>query len=202
MAYIEIKHISKVIKGKDILKDINLSLEKGKIYGFIGINGSGKTMLFRIISGLVTPTEGKVCLGEDNLGLIIENCSLYPYFSGLKNLMFLANIKKKIGIEEVKQVLAEVGLDPEDKQIVKKYSLGMKQRLAFAQAIMEKPDILLLDEPTNALDTEGVKTVRDLIKRESNRGATVLLASHNESDIVELCDEVFLISNGQLSRRT
>ena len=201
MAYIEVKHVTKKIKGRVILDDVNLSLNKGKIYGFVGSNGSGKTMLFRVISGLVAPTSGEVCLESNNIGLIIENCSLYPNYTGLKNLMFLANIRRKIGLDEVKDALRKVELNPDDKQTVKKYSLGMKQRLSFAQAIMEKPDILLLDEPTNALDAKGIETIRELIKQEARRGATILLASHNPSDIEELCNEVFLVSDGKILRR-
>ena len=202
MSFIEISHVSKKIKDKEILRDINLSLHKGKIYGFVGRNGSGKTMLFRIIGGLATPTDGEVIIEERDIGLVIENCSLYPYFTGLKNLSILADIKRKIGIQEIKDSMIEVGLDPEDKRVVKKYSLGMKQKLALAQAFMEKPAILLLDEPTNALDSESVEIVRNLIKREADRGAVVLIASHNEEDIKELCDEIFVVSDGQVSRRS
>lgn len=201
MPQIEVINLSKVIKNNSILMNVNLSMEGGKIYGFVGKNGAGKTMLFRMIGGLVKPTTGKIELKGQDYGIVIEHASLYPNFTGLKNLMFLANIKKKIGIEQVKEAIREVGLDPEDKRKVKQYSLGMRQRLALAQAIMEKPDFLLLDEPTNGLDDEGVNTIRNIINREAIRGAAVLLASHNSEDIAQLCDEVYFIAEGKITRR-
>lgn len=198
MPHIEVEHVAKSIKGNIILQNINLSLDGGKIYGFIGRNGAGKSMLLRIIGQLVKPTSGEVRLDGSGIGIVIEHASLYPQFTALKNLEFLANINKKIGSEEVKQAIRAVGLDPLDKRKLGKYSLGMRQRIAIAQAIMEKPDFLLLDEPTNALDEEGVKLIRQLIMDEAKRGAVVLLASHNKEDIAELCDTTYRMSNGRM----
>lgn len=205
-----IDHISKTIKGRTILDDINLKFENGKVYGFVGRNGSGKTMLFRAVSGLMNIDSGKIVLDDKilhkdmevlpSLGLIIENAGLFGEYTGYKNLKLLANINKKIGDKEIKEAILLVGLDPDDKRTYKKYSLGMKQRLVIAQAIMEKPDIILLDEPTNALDEKGVREIRDIIKKEKDRGALILLASHNKEDIESLADKVYFMENGKIVR--
>lgn len=202
------EHISKTIRGREILSDVSLELHNGKVYGFVGRNGSGKTMLFRALSGLMGLTSGTVRWGDQvlkrdfavlpNLGIVLENVGLYPNLTGLENLRYLANIQKKCTLEDLRAVLERVGLDPDDKRTYGKYSLGMKQRLAIAQAIMEKPDVLMLDEPTNALDSEAVAQVRDIITQEKERGALVLLASHNYEDIRLLSDEVYRLENGRL----
>ena len=202
------EHISKTIRGREILSDVSLELHNGKVYGFVGRNGSGKTMLFRALSGLMGLTSGTVRWGDQvlkrdfavlpNLGIVLENVGLYPNLTGLENLRYLANIQKKCTLEDLRAVLERVGLDPDDKRTYGKYSLGMKQRLAIAQAIMEKPDVLMLDEPTNALDSEAVAQVRDIITQEKERGALVLLASHNYADIRLLSDEVYRLENGRL----
>ena len=202
------EHISKTIRGREILSDVSLELHSGKVYGFVGRNGSGKTMLFRALSGLMGLTSGTVRWGDQvlkrdfavlpNLGIVLENVGLYPNLTGLENLRYLANIQKKCTQEDLRAVLERVGLDPDDKRTYGKYSLGMKQRLAIAQAIMEKPDVLMLDEPTNALDSEAVAQVRDIITREKERGALVLLASHNYEDIRLLSDEVYRMASGKL----
>lgn len=205
---IELEHVSKQIEGVDVLQDINVKLESGKVYGFVGRNGSGKTMLFRTIAGLMRANEGAVRIdGESytynskyplSMGILIENAGMYREFTGKENLKFLASIRKTVGEREIEEAIAKVGLDPKDKRILKKYSLGMRQRILFAQAIMEKPDVLLLDEPTNALDTDGVELIRKLIQEERDRGAIVCLASHNEEDIRMLCDEVYRMEFGKM----
>ena len=202
------EHISKTIRGREILSDVSLELHSGRVYGFVGRNGSGKTMLFRALSGLMGLTSGTVRWGDQvlkrdfavlpNLGIVLENVGLYPNLTGLENLRYLANIQKKCTQEDLRGVLERVGLDPEDKRTYGKYSLGMKQRLAIAQAIMEKPDVLMMDEPTNALDSDAVAQVRDIIAQEKERGALVLLASHNYEDIRLLSDEAYRMENGRL----
>lgn len=200
--------ISKTIRGKKILSEINLMLEGGKIYGFTGPNGSGKTMLFRALSGLMSVDSGIIrwndkVLRRDfsvlpSLGIVLENISMYPNLTGFQNLKYLADIKGKIHNNEIQTALKRVGLNPDDKRTYRKYSLGMKQRLAIAQAVMEKPAVIMLDEPTNGLDDEGIKIVRRLILDEKERGALILLASHNSSDIRLLTDVVYQIDNGTL----
>lgn len=207
---IEIKQLSKVIEKNTIVRDISLSLHQGKVYGFIGRNGSGKTMLFRMIAGLADHTAGSIYFnGEEvvfgkkipfSLGILIENAGMYPEFSGMDNLRFLASIRKKISIDQIRKSIERVGLDPDDTRKIKKYSLGMKQRITIAQAIMEEPQVLLLDEPTNSLDAGGVDTIRQLILEEKDRGAIICLASHNIEDIHQLCDEVWEIKEGKIVR--
>lgn len=208
---VEIKDLCKQFKDHKVLKHINLQIETGKIYGIVGINGSGKTMLFRCMAGLVRPTSGEIIydgkvLYRDiftppNMGIVIENMGLYPEFTGFDNLKYLAGIRKLISDEEICAAIARVGLEPKDKRKIRKYSLGMRQRIILAQAFMEKPDILLLDEPTNALDETGVELVRTILKEESERGALIVITSHNKEDIAYLCDEVFFMSEGSLEVR-
>lgn len=205
---IEVQNLYKEIDGVTILSDVSMHLESGNIYGFVGKNGSGKTMLFRAIAGLIKPSKGKIIYnsvpftwGEKlplSMGLMIENAGLYLDLSAFENLSFLASIQKKVTTEQIKQVISLVGLEPNDKRKIKKYSLGMKQRLTFAQAIMEKPDLLLLDEPTNALDESGVKLIRDIIFAEKERGAIICMASHNATDIEVLCDKIYEMRDGKL----
>ncbi len=202
-----VRNVSKTIKGNKVLDNISLELQSGKIYGFVGRNGSGKTMLFRALSGLMRVDEGEVILDGKilhkdiqvlpSLGIVIENAGLYPEFTGLKNLQLLAGINKKIKTEDIKVAIERVGLEPMDKRTFRKYSLGMKQRLVIAQAIMEKPDIIMLDEPTNALDESGVALVRSIIAEEKGRGAIILLASHNKEDIQLLADQVHHMEHGK-----
>lgn len=201
-----VKHISKSIRGKKILKDISLRMESGKIYGFVGRNGTGKTMLFRALAGLMSVDSGEIWLDEKrlhkdfsvlpSLGIVLENAGLYPDKTGYENLKYLADLRGKIDKKEIEEAIERVGLDYMDKRTYRKYSLGMKQRLALAQALMEKPDLIFLDEPTNALDDEGVERVRRIILEEKERGAIILIASHNEEDIRLLTDEKFRMADG------
>lgn len=207
---LKVERLNKKIRGRQILKDISMDLESGKIYGIVGRNGSGKTMLFRALSGLMKVDSGAVIWNEKqlhkdfeilpNLGIVLENAGLYPDMTGFQNLRYLANVNKKISDEQIREAIRRVGLEPEDKRSFRKYSLGMKQRIVLAQALMEQPDILMLDEPTNALDEEGLKDIREIIKEEAKRGALVLLASHNATDIEVLADEVFYMRDGYLEK--
>jgi len=209
MKAIQMINVNKTIKGRPILNDVSLSLDSGRIYGFLGRNGSGKTMLFRAICGLIKPTSGKIYvfgkkLGSDisfpeSLGVIIENVGFWPQYSGLENLKYIASIKNIIDEAQIKTSIARLGLDPGDKRSYSKYSLGMKQKLGIAQAIMEKPDLIVLDEPTNSIDEEGVISVRHILLEEKQRGATILIASHNREDIDYLSDEKFKMENGSLT---
>lgn len=205
---LQAKKISKSIKGQMILSDIDLQLESGKIYGFVGRNGSGKTMLFRALSGLMKADTGEISCDNNilhkdisvlpNLGIVLENAGLYPEFTGFKNLQMLSKMRNQISDEEIRKAIERVGLNPDDKRTFRKYSLGMKQRIVIAQAIMEKPDIIMLDEPTNALDDNGVEEIRKIIMEEKERGALILLASHNKEDIRLLADEIFYMQNGKI----
>ncbi|MFQ9933839.1 MAG: ABC transporter ATP-binding protein [Lachnospiraceae bacterium] len=205
---LEVDKVSKKIRGKVILSDINLRMESGHIYGFVGRNGCGKTMLFRAVSGLMKIDKGRVILdnkvlGIDmtvlpNAGIVLENAGLYQEFTGFKNLKILSKLKSKISDNDIKKAIERVGLNPEDKRSYRKYSLGMKQRIVIAQSIMEKPDVLFLDEPTNALDAEGVEEIRKVIIEEKERGAIVLIASHNKEDIEILADKVYHMDNGKI----
>lgn len=208
MIAVQTKHLTKNLKGHIVLNDVSITLTSGRIYGFLGRNGSGKTMLLRAIAGLIIPTSGEVeVFGQKvgvngsfakETGILIEEGGFWDDYTGFQNLKALANIKKKIGDEEIRDALIKVGLDPNDKRTFKKYSLGMKKRLALAQAIMEKPKLLLLDEPTNALDIQGVEDLRNLLLEEKNKGMTVILASHSNEDIKVLCDEKIYIDNGKI----
>lgn len=206
-----VNNLNKTIRKKVILSDVNLSLKSGHIYGFVGRNGSGKTMLFRALAGLMGIDSGSIVwegktLHKDfsvlpSLGIIIENAGLYPNFTGIENLTYLAKLAKRIGQEEIIQAITRVGLNPYDKRLYGKYSLGMKQRLVIAQAIMEKPDVIMLDEPTNSLDEAGVEEIRRVILEEKERGALILVASHNKEDIQILADELYRVENGQVIRQ-
>ena len=202
--------INKRIKDRVILDDVSLELTSGKIYGFVGENGSGKTMLFRALSGLMKIDSGVIKLDDKvlhkdmnvlpDMGIVIENAGLYPELSGLENLRFLSKINKKIGDKEIREAISKVGLDPDDKRPFRKYSLGMKQKIVLAQAIMEKPAILFLDEPTNALDEAGINSVRDIILEIKKEGALILIATHNKEDIELLVDELYKVKNGKIER--
>lgn len=205
---IEVQNVVKRFRDQVVLKNVSISYEKGKIHGIVGRNGSGKTVLFKCICGLMHPEEGVILVngkrvGRDvdmpeDIGAIIEAPGFLPNYSGYKNLRFLANIRRKIGKEEILNVLKTVGLDPESRKHVGKYSLGMRQRLGIAQAIMEDPEILILDEPMNGLDNAGVQDIRALLLELKAQGKTILLASHNHEDIAALCDTVHEMDGGVL----
>lgn len=208
---ITIKNATKYIKKALILDNVTLTLQGGKIYGLQGPNGSGKTMLMRLASGLIRPTSGQVwidgrLLGKDmdfppSIGMLIENPAFLPNYTGLKNLELLANIQARITLEDIRQTLQDVGLAPEDKRKYRKYSLGMKQRLGVAAAIMEKPELILIDEPTNALDGKGVEQILALIRRERDRGALVILSCHDAAILEDMSDEIYSIYEGRVERR-
>lgn len=200
------ENVNKTIDKKIILNDVSLKLRSGMIYGFVGRNGSGKTMLFRALSGLMSIDSGTVSLDGKvlhkdfdvlpDLGIMIENAGLYPQLSGFDNLKRLSSIRKKVDDNTIREYISTVGLDPDDKRPFRKYSLGMKQRLVFAQAIFEDQKILMLDEPTNAMDDSGVQMVRDILL-ERKKDSIILIASHNHEDIDLLADEKYRVSNGQ-----
>lgn len=207
---VKIESLSKTIKGHTVLEGISLEVPKGKIYGLVGRNGSGKTMLLRAVCGLIRPTGGRIIVfGEEigvdrsfpkDIGAIIEKPGFLPHLSGMENLQLLAMIRNQITRDDIANSIRLVGLDPELKKPVNAYSLGMKQRLGLAQAIMEKPELLVLDEPTNGLDVAGVKEIRIILRQLAEKGATILIASHNSEDIAELCDKVFRMESGRLSK--
>jgi ABC-2 type transport system ATP-binding protein len=197
-----------VIGKTRILDQINMKMERGKIYGFVGRNGSGKTMIMKCICGFVKLTEGQITVsgqivGKDidfptSMGMIIENPGFIPYYSGMKNLSILAKVRRQVGKQEIATAMKQVGLDPQLKLPVGKYSLGMRQRLGIAQAIMENPRLLILDEPMNGLDTQGVEDVRALLLQLREQGKTIVIASHNKEDIAILCDRVWSLEHGRI----
>jgi ABC-2 type transport system ATP-binding protein len=205
---ISVQSINKKIKRMEVLKDITYDFQSSYIYGLHGRNGSGKTMLLRALSGLIVINSGKIVINNkelhkdisfpDSVGIIIEHTDLLPQYSAYTNLKLLSKIKKITSDEDIKEAISRVGLDPTSKIPVKKFSLGMKQRLSIAQAIFEKPDILLLDEPTNAIDTKGIDEIRNILIEEKNRGALIIIASHNQDDLNILCDKILLIEEGRL----
>ena len=206
---ISVQHVFKDFKGEQVLNDVHHDFETGKIHGIVGNNGSGKTVLMKCICGFLFPTSGKIFVdyeqvGKDmdfpeDLGLIIETPGFLPQYSGMKNLEILASLKNKIGRKDIAETIRRVGLDPAMKKPVGKYSLGMRQRLGIAQAIMESPSLMILDEPLNGLDKHGVQEMRSLIKGLRDEGRTILLASHNAQDIDELCDTVCEMDAGVLT---
>jgi len=205
---IELKYVTKILKKNTVLDDVTFSFENGRVYGLYGENGSGKTMLLRALGGLIVPTEGEVVsdgkrLHKDisfpeNTGIVIEHMELLPKFSAAENLRLLARIQKLATEEDIRNTLLRVGLDPASKKKVKKFSLGMKQRLNIAQAIFEKQNVILLDEPTNALDAEGVARIYQIIREEKERGALIVMATHHKEDLRQICDQVIRISNGRI----
>lgn len=206
---IEINNLNKEINNRTIIKNINVKFEKGKIYGIVGRNGSGKSMFFKSICGLTNRDSGEIKFFKKSLlngdfprdtGIIIENPGFLPQYSAFKNLKILASINNNVTDERINECIDLVGLSSSDKRPVRKYSLGMKQKLGIAQALMEYPKILILDEPMNGLDSESVDMVRNLLLGLKKQGVTIVLASHNSEDIDSLCDEVYKIDGGELKK--
>lgn len=205
---ISVRDVCKKFSGQKVLQDVTINFERGKIHGIIGRNGSGKTVLLKCICGFLNPTSGKVSVdqkivGKDidfppEIGFIIETPGFLMNYSGYKNLKYLASIRNKTSHDTIRSFISLVGLDPKEKKHVGKYSLGMRQRLGIAQAIMEDPDILILDEPMNGLDNQGVGDMHKLLKNLKSNGKTILLASHNMYDIENLCDTVSELDAGKL----
>ena len=206
---VEIKNYCKSIKSRPILNNVSYNFEYGKIYGIYGHNGSGKTMLLRAIAGLLVPDSGSVVIDgkvlhkdmsfPPSIGIVIENMNLLPEYNGFDNLKILGKIKKTATDEDIKTALERVGLKSDLK--VKKFSLGMKQRLNIAQAVFEKQKIILLDEPTNALDNDGVQLIYKLLKEEKERGALVVITTHHKEDLEEICDVVLEMTEGELHEK-
>ncbi len=207
---IEIRNYSKIIKKKTILNNINLTLNSGMIYGLRGINGSGKTMLIRAICGLIFPSSGEIAIdgeiiGRDisfprSIGVLIESPAFLPNYTAFDNLKQIASIKNEIEDYEISKIIRDVGLVPDDKRTFRKFSLGMKQKLGIAAALMESPDILILDEPFNALDDVSVERTKKLILREKERGAIVILACHDVSALKSLSDQIIYIEEGRITK--
>ena len=206
---VEIKNYCKSIKSRPILNNVSYNFEYGKIYGIYGHNGSGKTMLLRAIAGLLVPEIGSVVIDgkvlhkdmsfPPSIGIVIENMNLLPQYNAFDNLKILGKIKKTATDEDIKTALERVGLKSDLK--VKKFSLGMKQRLNIAQAVFEKQKIILLDEPTNALDNDGVQLIYKLLKEEKERGALVVITTHHKEDLEEVCDVVLKMTEGELHEK-
>lgn len=209
MSEIVVNEVSKSIYGVPIINSVSMTLVSGNVYGFQGINGSGKTMLMRLICGLIYPTKGEIVidgkrLGKEitfpqSVGLLLENPAFLDSYTGFENLEMLASIKNIITREEIHEAITSVGLDPLDKRKYKKFSLGMKQRLGIAAAIMEKPDILILDEPTNSLDSSGISLVKTILAKERERGAIIILACHDLPVLQDVSDEIFLLEQGKIT---
>ena len=206
---IEVKSVTKVLRKITVLEDVNLILESGTIYGLRGVNGSGKTMLMRLIAGLIRPTRGEVFLdgkqlGKDlsfppDMGMLIENPAFLDGYTAAQNLRLLAGIRKKVGEERIREILEQVGLGWEDKRKYRQFSLGMKQRLGIAGAVLEHPQLLLIDEPTNALDTDGIQMVQRLLLEEKKRGALIVLACHDFSILQSLSDVLYSVKEGRVT---
>lgn len=205
---ISLENISKNIAGVPVLKNISYEFEGGKIYGLKGKNGCGKTMLMRSIAGLMKPTGGSIMIDDEalyedmdvpkSIGILIENPSFLPEYTGFDNLKMLSCMDKSIKAEDIRQLLEEVGLNPDDKKKVRKYSLGMKQRLGIAAALMGDPKIILLDEPINAIDEAGVAKIRDLIRSKKSEDRVIIVACHDKEELEYLADEIVHMSDGRI----
>lgn len=205
---IKVENVVKKFKDATVLKNISVEFEEGKIHGLIGRNGSGKTVLMKCICGLVPVTSGQITVEDkiigkdtdipDSIGMIIEAPGFLPNYSAFKNLKFLASIRNTISNDDIKDAIRTVGLDPDSKKKVGKFSLGMRQRLGLAQAFMENPNILILDEPMNGLDNKGVDEIRQILLDLKGQGKTIIIASHSREDIDVLCDTVHIMDNGNI----
>jgi len=208
MVNIEIKNVSKIIHKQAVIQDVSASMQSGKIYGFQGINGSGKTMLMRLVAGLIRPTHGSIqingkVLGKDitfpeSIGLFLENPAFLDGYSGFQNLKMLASIQKRVNDKKIRDTISSVGLDPDDRKKYRKYSLGMKQRLGIAAAIAENPEIVILDEPTNSLDTNGIELVKTILSTQRERNALVIISCHDLSILQMMSDEILLLESGRI----
>ena len=206
---VRLEDYCKSFKSAEVLKNINLTLESGKVIALKGKNGSGKTMLMRAISGLILPTSGKVYINDKELGrhisfppsigILIENPSFISNYTGFKKIKILASIKNRISHDEIREAIRKVGLDPDDKRTFKKYSLGMKQRLGIAAAIMERPDIVILDEPINALDEAGAGLIKGLLDELKANGSLIIIACHDTEELNYLSDEIYEIYDGEIT---
>lgn len=208
MNKIEVKNLCKSFKSQDVLKDISIEFESGKIYGLVGRNGSGKTVLLKCLLGFLSPDSGEIIINGktrkgdesylDDAGFMINSPGFIGEMSGFRNLNYLASIRNKASKEDVRSAMKLVGLEPDSRKHVSAYSLGMRQKLAIAQAIMENPSILILDEPMNALDDKSVNAMRELLLKLRNEGKMIILTSHNKDDISFLCDKVFYMREGEI----
>lgn len=203
---IQVVDVTKEIKGIKVINHVFLEARSGQVIGLSGVNGSGKTMLMRLIAGLILPTKGKIIIDEkvlqkdiefpESLGILIENPAFIDNYSGFQNLKLLASIQNLIGDKEILDTLKRVGLESAGKKRYKKYSLGMKQRLGIAGAILEKPDIIILDEPTNALDQSGVEMLKKIVAEEKKRGAIIFLSCHDKKILTEMADIIYQMEEG------
>ncbi len=210
MEYIIINNYTKKIKKRTVLDNINLTFDKGKIYGLVGKNGCGKTMLLRAICGFITSTQGEIIINNvkigngrfaPSLGTVIENTQLYDNLTAYENLSLLASFSKnKINKETINYWIQRFGLDPKSRKKYGEFSLGMCQRLSLAQAFMEQPELIVLDEPTNALDEKGIKEFHEIVLEAKNNGTTIIIASHSKEDIDLLCDKIFYLENGKVTK--
>ena len=208
---IKLNNVSKTIKSSTVIDSISISFTSGRIYGLCGYNGCGKTMLMRLITGLIRPTAGEIyidgkMLGRDidfpeSVGLLLENPSFLDRYTGLENLRLIASLKGKTDMDALKLAMRRVNLLPDDKRKYRKYSLGMKQKLGIAAAIMELPDLIILDEPTNALDAQSLEMLKKIIIEEKQRGALLIIASHESNFIGEVADEMIELENGHIKQK-
>lgn len=208
---IQVENVSKIIKGNMVIDCVSAEFSSGKVYGLQGINGSGKTMLMRLISGLIYPTEGRIVIDgkilgkeiafSESIGILIENPAFLDNYSGFANLKLLASIQNKIDDKQIYKTLERVGLEPDSRKKYKKYSLGMKQKLGIAGAVMEKPELLILDEPANALDKEGIERLKKIVQEEKERGALIILSCHDSALLEAMADVIYSMENGRLLKQ-